>query len=384
MVHRIGIAKMDETKIGRRIKALREGAKQPQDLIARVLGVNERQTVGQIENGSRRLTADELLKIIDHFKISLEDITNPFLLFETESFSWRQHNVAAADLEQFEKRAGEWVGAYRELGRLGDVRLKRLLPRLGLTYQSSASDAVNAGEAVASELQLGEAPALELAETMESKLGILVLMADTIPGVSGAACRLPEMNAVIVNRCEPLGRRNFDLAHELFHLLTWDVMKPEHVESNKEDYQAPKTRAGERNQRIERLANAFASGLLLPTSALEKLGRPRSETDAVEWLTYASAALGVSGSALKWRLVNSKYQEFGSLKGVSDEALASAARARTPSSLPLLFSKIFMQTIASAIEAGHISARRASRLLGLTIDEIENLCSNYGISLEGV
>ena len=26
------------------------------------------------------------------------------------------------------------------------------------------------------------------------------------------------------------GWRNFDLAHELFHILTWDAMPPEHVE----------------------------------------------------------------------------------------------------------------------------------------------------------
>ncbi len=65
---------------------------------------------------------------------------------------------------------------------------------------------------------------------MERKLGIFVLMVDAIDGISGAACRLPELDVVLINRHEVAGRRNFDLAHELFHILTWDTMPPEHAE----------------------------------------------------------------------------------------------------------------------------------------------------------
>src|ERR671922_105144 len=65
---------------------------------------------------------------------------------------------------------------------------------------------------------------------MERELGLLVLMVDPIKGVSGAACRLPDLDAVLINRREIAGRRHFDLAHELFHVLTWDAMPPEHME----------------------------------------------------------------------------------------------------------------------------------------------------------
>ena len=46
-----------------------------------------------------------------------------------------------------------------------------------------------------------------------------------------AACRLPELDVVLINRREVEGRRHFDLAHELFHILTWDAMPPEHSEA---------------------------------------------------------------------------------------------------------------------------------------------------------
>ena len=87
-----------------------------------------------------------------------------------------------------------------------------------------------AGERFAAEFKLGPIPAEKLPEVMERKLGILVLMVDAIDGVSGAACRLPDLDAVLINRHEVAGRRNFDLAHELFHVLTWDTMPPEYVE----------------------------------------------------------------------------------------------------------------------------------------------------------
>ena len=35
---------------------------------------------------------------------------------------------------------------------------------------------------------------------------------------------------MLINRDEVPGRRHFDLAHELFHILTWDAMPPDHVE----------------------------------------------------------------------------------------------------------------------------------------------------------
>ena len=61
---------------------------------------------------------------------------------------------------------------------------------------------------------------------MQQRMGILVLMVDALPGISGAASTLPDLDVALINRREPEGRRNFDLAHELFHLLTWKTMPP--------------------------------------------------------------------------------------------------------------------------------------------------------------
>ena len=39
---------------------------------------------------------------------------------------------------------------------------------------------------------------------------------------------------MLIARHEVAGRRHFDLAHELFHLLTWDAMPPEYLEEARE------------------------------------------------------------------------------------------------------------------------------------------------------
>src|SRR5829696_6915591 len=153
------------------------------------------------------------------------------------------------------------MGAYRELSGATGQRLRAILPRVGLTYQSSFEDAIGAGEEVAADLHLGAVPARRLAATMERELGVLVLMVDAIQGVSGAACRLPELNVVLINRHESEERRNFDLAHELFHILTWDTMPPERVECSDGSIIQAKTHKEKRVARIEQLANNFASGL---------------------------------------------------------------------------------------------------------------------------
>src|SRR5207244_10209611 len=119
-----------------------------------------------------------------------------------------------------------------------------------------------AGERFAKDFELGSIPAQRLAEVMERKLGILVLMVDAIDRVSGAACRLPDLDAVLINRHEVAGRRHFDLAHELFHILTWDAMPPQRLEDASETG----------GNRIEQMANSFASALLMPIPVLDRFG----------------------------------------------------------------------------------------------------------------
>jgi Zn-dependent peptidase ImmA (M78 family)/DNA-binding XRE family transcriptional regulator len=367
---------MPDNHIGERLRLLRERNKLGQDRMAEILGLKERQSVSAIERGLRKVSADELVRVINHFEVTLDWLTNPFLLVgKGETFSWRQNGVASDILDAFEERAGEWIGAYRELNRQNGTSLQALLPRLGLSHTSSLDEAVSAGEAVGRELDLGDPPASRLADALAERLGVLVLMIDAPQGISGSACRLRQLNAILINRHERQGRRNTDLAHELFHILTWSEMRPARVESSLASWEAPRTNADKRNRDIERLADNFAAGLLMPGAVLDGLGPPRG--DLVTWLISAADLLAVSSRTLKWRLVNSG--RAPQLERVTDDDLRSAYRDRPNTHLPPLFSKPFIQTVGRAIEQGNLSIGRAARLLDLPKDELGGLFDRHGV-----
>ena len=366
---------MSRNHIGERIRLLREGAGLQQARMAEILGLSDRQSVSQIERGNRRVSAEELVRIIDHFGVTLDSLTNPFLLTAKDSLSWRQHDAPTAELTALEALTGEWIGAFRELGRLNETPLKQLMPRLSLTHSSSLDEAVSSGETVSAELELGDQPAHKLAQALESRLGILVLMIDALQGISGAACRLQDMNAILINRKERPARRNTDLAHEFFHILTWTEMRPARVESSVPSWEQPHTHTDLRNQKIERLADNFAAGLLMPTAALDQLGKPHGDLTA--WLVAGADLLGVSSLTLKWRLVNSK--RAPEMSRVSSEDVRAARRFEGNPELPPLFSKPFIETIGRAIDCGHLSVGRAAKLLQVPKDELGKLFDGQAV-----
>ncbi len=376
--------------IGARIKALREERKLSQDDLARIFGFKDRQTVSAIENGERRLSAEELLIAVEQLGAPLDYFTNPFLLAGEGRFSWRQSSVAPQRLDSFERSAGRWIAAQKVLAPRVGRPAPNLRQALKLTSKSSFEDAMAAGERFAADFNLGPVPAANLIGAMERELGVLVLMVDAIDGVSGAACRLPELDAVLINRHEVPGRRNFDLAHELFHILTWDAMPPEHIEDSVEQSRI----------RVEQLANNFASALLMPAAVLESYGSWSG--DIIDRLNTAADALQVTATAMKWRLVALGWLTAAAAKQIPDAALRNngqpppllakmsrsgrsssrnSGKTSPPQELPPLFSRPFMEVVALAIADGQLSARRAADLLDTSLDELAALCVTHRVEV---
>ncbi|MFZ1413230.1 MAG: XRE family transcriptional regulator [Defluviicoccus sp.] len=357
--------------IGARIKARREELKLSQDDLARLFGFKDRQTVSAIETGERRVTAEELLLAAEKLGKPLDYFTDPFMLVGEGRFSWRQSNVETAHLSSYERVAGRWIAAFRAIAPEVGRPLPLLRRNLGLTRHSRFEDAMAAGERFDAEFQLGKVPARRLAEVMERELGILVLMVDAFQGISGAACRLPDLDVVLINRHEVIGRRHFDLAHELFHILTWDTMPPEHAEEARETG----------GTRIEQLANSFASALLMPQAAVERYGEWASLTDdaLIAQLTAAAADLQVTASALKWRLVALDKMKPARARALSDAELRKHRRDAGDAQVPLPLSKPFMEVLALAVDQGRVSVRRAADLADFTLEDLAELFVAHGV-----
>lgn len=359
--------------IGARIKALREERNLSQDDLARLFGFKDRQTVSAIETGERRLSAEELLLAVQKLGAPLDYFTDPFRLVGEGRFNWRQTNVPGPVLGAYERVAGQLIAAFRALGT--DLGEKPSLVRqsLRLTKTSRFEDAAEAGERFAAERNLGDVPAARLAEVMERDLDILVLMVTpSHAGVSGAACRLPDLDVVLINRDEVPGRRHFDLAHELFHILTWDAMPPVHVEDA--------TETGGAN-RVEQLANAFAAALLMPARIVKATADwPSLRGEAlIAALNVTADHLGVTASALMWRLVSLGLLEKAEARATPADVLRFNGRPTRPTGeTPPLFSRRFVEIVARAVDEGRVSTRKIAGVLGLAVDDLADLFTAHG------
>lgn len=357
--------------IGKRLKALREERNLSQGELAHLFGFKDRQTVSAIETGERHVKAEELVLAIERLGAPLDYFTDPFLLAGEGRFSWRQSGVDSVQLNVYERRAGSWIAAFRALAPQVDHETPLLRRALGLTRSSSYEDAMRAGERFVAEFDLGEAPAIRLADTMERDLGILVLMVEACDGVSGAACRLPELDTVLISRHEVAGRRHFDLAHELFHILTWEQMPPAHAEETVETSR----------KRVEQLANSFAGAVLMPEAAVDRGGEWErlADENLISRLNSVADDLSVSSSALKWRLVALGKLKRAKALALPEEALRNNGHDSVMGSPLALFSKPFVEVMGRAIDNGYVSIRRAAGLLDLTVEDLGELFAAHGI-----
>ena len=361
---------MERDLIARRMKALREERGLSQDQLAQMFGFKDRQIVSAIETGTRRVKAEELVVAVERLGVPLEFFIDPFRLHGEGRFSWRQTDVGVEYLKEQEDHAGKWLAAFRNLAPQVGSEIPFMRQKLKLNRRSSFEEAMEAGERFATAFDLGESPATRLREAMETQLGILVLMVDLTEGVSGASCSLRELDAVLIARREVAGRRHFDLAHELFHLLTWDAMPPEYAEESRETG----------GNRVEQLANNFAGALLMPEASV---GRSedwsRLDNDKlVSCLNAVADHLSVTSSALRWRLVALGKLKSGQAKAIPESALRNNGHVATLDELPDLFSNLFIDVMGKAIDQGLVSVRRMAELLDTPIEELEALFANHG------
>lgn len=361
-------------QIARRIKSLREAKKLTQAELSRALGFNDRQTLAAIEAGERRVSPEELVQIAEALEVDVDVFLDPFLLIGEGAFSFRAKEVEETTLAAFEEQARRWIATYRELGRQSGTEPRRLGQKLELYPWSSFEDAEATAELLWKEWELGDVPADRLEGAIEARLGALVLYVDAADGISGAASQLPGLHAILVNRRESQGRRSFDLAHELFHVLTWDAMPPRRVE--------PLEVRPAKGNRVEQMAESFASALLMPSAIVVDRWQARGEEDLPLWIGRTAAQLRVSVPALQWRLVNLGLMSRAQVKAMGPAPRSAGSAGQQ--AMPLLFSRPFVGRVAAAVEDGRLSLRRAAGLLGLSLAELADLCAAHGCPLSYV
>jgi len=368
----IMLGKISQKLMGYRVQAAREAKGLTQTQLTESLDLKNRQSISSIENGERAVKTEELLLLTEALDCDIEFFLDPFSVVGEAKFSWR----ASSDLEEktldnFELQTGRWIGLLRWLREIDDRQTNPLKYALRLTKQSSFEDAMNCAENLVEKLDLGFTPANTLIEQVEKKLDIPVLFVDTIETpegltISGASCHLRDLGVILINRNEPKARRFYDLAHELFHILTWDTMKPDHRESNS---------LGNRthNKRIEHLADNFAAAILMPQKSLQHF-IDDDQINNIDHLSSIATELKVTSVALAWRLYNLKKIDHKTLLALKHKKLTLPE-----SSSPKRFQSCFVNMLYHAIDKGQLSARKAAKAMSMDLTQLINLFTEHSL-----
>lgn len=338
-----------------------------QEALTEAMGFNSRQTLGAIEAGSRKVSSDELLKFMQVLGCPLDFFTNPFLLVDEAAVSWRAPSTPAGSLAEFRDRVFPIVGLYQHLSGQFSADPAHLPSHLPLSETSSFEEAEAEAESLARSWGLLPIPAKKLETVAQEKLNLLVLMLDAPEGISGAAVHLKKLDAIIINRKEPAGRRNYDLGHELFHVLTWISMDPPAVDTE--------ITKDKRQKRIEDLANVFTSALLMPSEIVKAAYTKRGDQDLRTWILSTASLFEVSPKALYWRLVHLNCIS-AETSGVEPDSLVG--RDTTPA--PKLYSTRFVECMHRGLDSGLVSVRKVQDILDLDLDALESVFREHGLN----
>ena len=316
-------------------------------------------TMSEFENGKREPRLLQLRDLAEAYHRStgffLEEGPLP-----QETVLWRQKPVSP-DAESVQAELLRLAEQYHDLERWCDDLEELDLPvASGDDERFGYRQAEKLAHGFRSKYGLGERPGQSLLRVLEEVCKVKVFHMAFEPSGS-AACTLSDRYgaAVLLNSKNVRWRRNFDLAHELFHLLTWNVFRRGDTPS-----------AVEASQWEEKLATCFARNLLMPQEPLRiAIDSQRGERTklAFDGLFEVARQFDVSIEALLWQMT---FVFNLSKEGV--EQIIEKLRDRmsfwdrrqqdAPPSRPLRFEALANE----ALRKGLISTGRYAEYLGIT------------------
>lgn len=345
--------------------SLHERLKQARQTLKLTIGAVEEKTgigastISEFENGKREPRLPQLKTLADAYQRPIS-----FFLEEGEPAPevvlWRK-KPASPQAEEVQMRLLGLAEQYHNLETWCDDHEPCELPATtGKVGSFFYADAEKLAYHVRHELGLGERPGQTLLRVLEEVCKIKVFHLPFEP-TGSAACTLNSKfgAAILLNRSHVRWRRNFDLAHELFHLLTWKIFR-----------QAGSLDGIEASELEEKLATCFARNLLMPSEVVRVSVDPRlvaSKKLGFDALFEVARQFDVSVEALLWQMAFVYRIPSETIKDYVERLRGQMSfwddRERDdPSERPLRFRALARQ----ALRKGLISAGRYAEFLGIS------------------
>jgi Zn-dependent peptidase ImmA (M78 family)/DNA-binding XRE family transcriptional regulator len=357
--------------LGQRISRLRKNLNLTQKDLADQLEVGSPQIISQIERGERDLKAWELAKLSKALFVNMSEL----LMAEEPNIGgpilWRVLPSSDQTIKEaiFLKRCND----YAMLEDLSGTIRRRQFPQKKVDSNAiNYRDAAELADAVGVEFGLGVRPATSLEKTLEDRYGVKIWYEDL--GEGSAAATIGDFGpAILMNRKEAPWRRSYNFAHELFHLVTWDSIPAEQIRNDQRLW-----------EKIERIANSFASCLLLPAELVKMEIEQRVVDNHIEDsdLIEIAREFDVSTEALLYRLLNLRFVEKETVDSLlTDESFRDRDRATMsvawwePPDLP----ERFVRLAFVAYQKGRLSRTRLAQLLETTLPDVTKTLLEYGL-----
>ena len=344
---------------------------------AKRLGFPSYQTLKSLEDGQREIKASELLKLSKVYFVSIGRLLGEKEIQLGNTFLWRKPPQVKIK-KQIEAEISYRCEQYNLLEKLLNLKAKRIqLFNVTIDDISSNNDVDNLSERFCDSLSLGSRPAFTLQKVLEQNIGVKILF-ETIPEGSAISTFSNEFGAVIViNSDEAPWRRNYDLAHELFHLVTWKIVSEKDLKDQSFFTD------------IEKKADRFASILLLPEKEVRKEIADRIEIQ--KEFTYSDLVdiareFGVSTKALLYRMANLRFIKWEDAdKRAKDRELTEISKQKRRhewGEKPR--SERFTSLAVRCLRKGLISRGKFAEMVGIDRSEIDDFIENTGLmELEG-
>ncbi|ODS32999.1 MAG: helix-turn-helix protein [Candidatus Scalindua rubra] len=367
---------MSNTKIAYQLKVARESLGLTLIEAAKRLGFPNYQTLMKIEEGKREVKASELSKFSRVYFCSIGKLLGEKEFSLGNVFLWRELQQVMKK-KKIEAEILYRCEQYHLLEKCLNLKAKKGFIEVSIDDISTNNDISTLAERVSELLALGSRPAFTLQKVLEQDYSVKILFYP-IPFGSAVSTVNPDYGTVIViNTDEAPWRRNYDLAHELFHLITWKAVSLKDLED--QTYFVD----------IEKKANRFASILLLPGKEVRKEITERIETQ--KQFTYSDLVdiameFGVSAQALLYRMANLRFIKWEDADNIAkDEELAEINKQKrkrewgeTPESERLIFLAI------RCLRKGLISRGKFAEVIGIDRSEIDSYIEKKGLmELEG-
>lgn len=363
---------MSKRQLGENIKKLREGLSMSQQKLAELMGWAAHVTVSNIESGAREVKASELVKLASCFNIDIYRILGDELEAPKPYFFWRgipEDPIMASSV--LLKKADDYafteriVGAQKKFQQLQHYELD-----LSITSRSQIE---RWADEVRRSLDLGRYPAGSLVKVLEDSFGVRFILDKFEYGGSGATFSSSELGACIfLSSSEPFWRQNFSLAHEIFHLITWNPILFDQINADKALYDLN-----------EKHADFFAASLLMPIEIfrdeVSKILNGGSELHLSSVFSLAHQ-FGVATESVIYRLVRAGYITYEvSQKLILSEEFKSSNRLQNEARGKVEISDRLLRLSHQALMNGKLSRTKFAKLIGVGLPHLPQYLAEHGL-----